>query len=213
MSASKHNLGRGRKNMTKSQLKAAGRAEELRVQEVRREASERLAERAAAIEEFERAATPVCYRAGRFNLTEYKDSVIEGLSARVYECRRTFRFAYREWLLKRPGRSVLKLPCHDHPTNAREVARLLLAGDERTITQSYLLNGDVDPDAYGCYQVWDLLQKKTLRELEKEIASNKQFLHCCRIRHLNAALQRYAKFRDREGLQIKIKAEPTREAA
>jgi hypothetical protein len=211
MGASKQNRGRGRKDTTKSQLKAASRAEELRVQEVRREASERLAERAVAIEEFERAATPVCYRAGRFNVTEYVDSVIEGLSAREYW--RTFRFAYREWFLKRPGRSALKLPCHDHPTNAREVAQLLLAGDERVITQSYVLNGNVDSDAYGCFQVGDLLQKKTLRELQKEIASNKQFLHCCRIRHLNAALRRYAKFREREGLQIKIKAEPTREAA
>jgi hypothetical protein len=54
------------------------------------------------------------------------------------------------------------------------VAQLLLAGDEKVITQSYLLNGDVDSDAYGCFQVWDLLQKKTLRELEKEIASNKR---------------------------------------
>jgi hypothetical protein len=101
---------------------------------------------------------------------------------------------------------VLKLPCHDDPRNAREVAQLLLSGDERVIMGSYLFNGDVDPDACGCFQVWDLLQDKTLRELEKEIASNRQFLHCCRIRHLEAALKRYAKFREREGLEIKIKA-------
>jgi hypothetical protein len=73
------NLAVRRKDMTKSQLKAAGRAEELRVQEVRRGASERLAERAVAIEKFElAAASSVCYRAGRFNVTEYVDSVIEG---------------------------------------------------------------------------------------------------------------------------------------
>jgi hypothetical protein len=43
------------------------RKEELRVEKIRQEASERLAARAAAIEEFELTATSsVCYRANKF---------------------------------------------------------------------------------------------------------------------------------------------------
>jgi hypothetical protein len=180
---------------------------ELREQQARREASEWLEEQANAIEDFElEAESSACYRAGKFDVTEHVDSVFKGLSARTFVHRPTSIFAYREWFLKRPGRRVLKLPCHDHPTNAREVAKLLLAGDERVVTGSYLFNGDVDSNAYGCFRVWDLLQDKTLRELEKEIASSKQFLRCCRVRHLKAALKRYAKFREREGLEIKINA-------
>jgi hypothetical protein len=49
-------------------------------------------------------------------------------------------------------------------------------------------------------------------ELEKEINS-KQFLRCCRVRHLKAALKRYAKFRERDGLEIKIKVKPAKQAA
>src|SRR5271170_4884326 len=103
------------------------RQAELRKQEIRRETSEWLEELYDAIEDFEfDAASSVCYRAGKFDVTEHVDSVLEGLSARTFVHRPTSRFAYRKWFFKRPGRRVLELPCHDHPTYARKVAQLLL---------------------------------------------------------------------------------------
>ena len=150
----------------------------------------------------------VCYRDGRFNVTEYTDSVTEGFSARLFVYRPNSRFAYRKWFFKRPGKRALELPCHDHPTDARETLKLLLAGDETTITGAYLANEDSDAHDCQCFRALELLQEKTLRELEKEVASNEDFSRCCRIRHIKAALKRYAIFREREGLEIKIKAKP-----
>jgi hypothetical protein len=76
---------------------------------------------------------------------------------------------------------------------------------------AYLANGNCG--TYGCFSVLDLLQDKTLRELEKEVISSKQSPRCCRTRHLTAELKRYARFREREGLEIKIKAKPQKQAA
>ena len=99
---------------------------------------------------------------------------------------------------------------------------------------AYLSNGhDVDIDECSCFCPSDLLQEKTVEELELEVEETSRLLtlfaekgvgvvrrHAChlvpvrcRLRHIEMMLKRYAKFRDREGLQIKIKAEPTREAA
>jgi hypothetical protein len=196
---------------------------------------------AVAIEQFKKTTVGVSTRHsdGNYDVTEYPDFKIEGLALRVmvYKRHRKGKKAEPElrWFFERPGRRALEINCRweETPREARERVRLLLAGDEDTIMCTYLNNDhSVDSNECSCFCPSDLLQEKTIEELELEVEEISHYLNrwakegasavrhaChlvpvrCRIRHLKAMLKRYAKFCQREGLQIKIKAEPTREAA
>lgn len=140
------------------------------------------------------------------------------------------------WFFKRPGKRALELNLFDDatPRRAREEVGLLLAGDEGAILGAYLHNAVGIDDHNCCLHESDTLQEKTLAELECEVESNRSYLEwvikeegrsamrryaCrlrpirCRLRHLEAMLKRYAKFREREGLKIRIKTKPAKQAA
>ena len=209
----------------------------------RARAAKQRATLAAAIERFKEIATAVSGRHSDENYdttTEYADPKTAGLALRetVYKHRRKGEKAAPElrWFFERPGRRALELHCRreETPREAREQVRLLLAGDEGAIMCTYLNNNQgIDANECLCFCPSVLLQEKTVKQLELDVEKARRILTLfaekgvgvvrrnachlvpvrCRLRHIEAMLKRYAKFRDREGLQIKVKAQPTREAA
>jgi hypothetical protein len=200
----------------------------------REQAARRRVKLAVAIERFKSTAVAVSTRhSTKHNeVTQYADFLTEGLALRVMvynQCKGKKAEPQLRWFFKRPGRHALELHCpSDTPTAAREEARLLLAGDESTIMCAYLSNesGGRRSSWYHYFDESDLLQDKTLDEIEKRIAQNKEMLarqaSCRRERfaldwvfpmrrktkYMEEMLERYKGFMKREGLEIRIKAKP-----
>lgn len=189
---------------------------------------------ATEVEKFKKiAAPPISYSEQYYDIAEYADPRTPGLTLRVMALkpnpgRKEERPEIR-WFFKRPGKRTLELSCFKRtPDEVRKEVAWLLAGDEGTILRTYLNNVDVDSNNCHCFYTSDLLQEKTLEELEDEVEQKRWYLAraaeegpkvlrkftCylrpirCRLRHLEAVLKRYAKFREREGFEIRIKAKP-----
>jgi len=173
--------------------------------------------------------------------TSYADGIIDGLSLRDYEQAYATRYfagqkedLHLRWFLKRPNHRALYLGDKiEAPDEVRRWAQGLLDGRENAIVSAYIDNTpDVDRHDCSCFCTSELLMGKTLDELEVEVFSMHQWLAAaserpsfarrhacilvpqrCELRHLVAMLKRYAKFREREGLEIKIKTKPQRQAA
>jgi len=140
------------------------------------------------------------------------------------------------WFFERPGRRALELNCFESgPDLARNEVHSLLAGDESTIMRTYLNNTDgVDANECHCFCSSDSLQQKTVKELEEEVEKTSRHLShfaeeggsprraSARVLLRAEAVSIAAYGSDAEALReispargskIKIKAEPTREAA
>jgi hypothetical protein len=143
------------------------------------------------------------------------------------------------WFLKRPGHRALDLGDGDGgdidpPELARRWAQRLLDGCENAIVNAYIDNTpDVDKHDCPCFRTSELLMDKTLDELQSDLFWGRRRLASaseegpavvrryachlmperCRLHHLEAMLKRYAKFREREGLKIRIKTKPAEQAA
>jgi hypothetical protein len=202
----------------------------------RTRAAKQRATLAVAIERFKKTAGGVSARHStkHYDVTEYPDSKIEGLALRVmvYKHPRKGKKAEPElrWFFKRPGRRALEINCRWEETSreAREQVRLLLAGAEDTIMCTYLSNESSRRRSswYHYFDESELLQNKTLAEIEERIAQNKEMLarqvSCRRERfaldwvfpmrrktkYMEEMLERYKRFMKREGLEIRIKAKP-----
>ena len=207
----------------------------------RKLAAERKAKFEAEIERFKKTAPPpISYSDDYNDITEYRDPRMQGLSFRIFIYKlnppeKPPRL-YTGWFFKRPGKRALELNLFDDatPRQAREAVGWLLTGDEGAILGTYLKNAVGIDDHNCCLHESDTLQEKTLAELECEVERKRSYLDwvikkegrsamsryaCrlrpmrCRLRQLEAMLKRYAKFREREGLEIKIKTKPQKQAA
>jgi hypothetical protein len=206
--------------------------------ENRKQEVQQSAKLAAKVERFKKSAASVSTdRSDEKNVfTSYADREIKGLSLRDYEqAYATVYSGYDErelhlrWFLSRPGHQPLDLGDDiDAPDEARRYARSLLDGREDAIVNEYIDNSpDIDKYDCWCFQTSELLVDKTLNELEAEVESRRRYLAhvekdaaaarryaCflmpkrCRLRHMEAMLRRYAKFRERESLKIRINAKP-----
>jgi hypothetical protein len=168
--------------------------------ENRKQEVQQSAKLAAKVERFKKSAASVSTdRSDEKNVfTSYADREIKGLELRDYEqAYATVYSGYDErelhlrWFLNRPGHRPLDLGDDiDAPDEARRYARGLLDGREDAIVNAYVDDSpEIDQYDCSCFRTSELLVDKTLNELEAEVES-------------------YAKFRERESLKIRINAKP-----